>query len=400
VTADFAVRRLETDDLDQYFDVRSQAFGLPGSARDEWKEHAAGAPGVVGFGGFRSGRLLGALRVIPGGQFVHGRSVPMGGIAGVVVRPEARGEGVARSLLAHAIGWMRERGIAVSSLHPASTRAYRSAGWELAGRAGWSTLPTRSLSGIRGDAAGPVEPLDPTGGREVQACYAAYAPSVPGAVDRSPGFWWLHKIGGRRDGAFLYGVRTDGALSGYIAYTQTQDEGAWGYSLRVDDVVAHDRASAVALWRFVGGHSMQVERVSVPTAALPALSLVLDEQDPVTDLENHWMHRIVDVPDAIAARGYPVGLAGSVVARITDPLAPTTAPVWRVCVADGNGAVEPAGDEHAEITVDVGALSALAIGGTTVGLLRHAGRIDGDAGAMARLGGLLQTPTPIITDEF
>ena len=131
----FAVRGIEPEDLDQYFDVRAQAFGLPAGDRARWRDFMSGAPETAGFGAFDGRRLLGALRVIPGGQFVQGRSVPMGGIAGVVVRPEARGAGVARTLLAEAVAWMRANGIAVSSLHPASTRAYRSAGWELAGRA-------------------------------------------------------------------------------------------------------------------------------------------------------------------------------------------------------------------------------------------------------------------------
>src|SRR5205814_790111 len=110
----FDIRGIEIDDLDQYFDVRSQSFGVAATERDEWKQFMATAPDIAGFGAFRGGRLLGALGVIPGGQFVLGRSVPMGGIAAVVVRPEARAAGVARALLGTAIGWMRDADIAVS----------------------------------------------------------------------------------------------------------------------------------------------------------------------------------------------------------------------------------------------------------------------------------------------
>ena len=396
----FDVRPVEGDDFEQYFDVRSQSFGVSRADHDTWMELIAATPEVVSFGAFRGGRLLGALRVIPAGQFVHGRSVPMGGIAAVVVRPEARGIGVAKTLLGEAITWMRDSGIAVSSLHPASTRAYRSAGWELAGRAGWLRTPTRSFGTIRGDAGGTVEQLDPTGSAEVRACYATYAPSVPAAVDRSDPFWVLHERGGREDGAFLYGVRTDGVLTGYVAYTQMSDPRSWTYDLRIDDVVAHDRASAVALWRFIGGHSMQVEQVQVPVSALPALSLLLDEQDASIHLENHWMHRIVDVPGAVGARGFPVGVAGTVTVLVTDPLTPGAASAWRISVDDRVGSATPADDGAVEVTLDVGALSALAIGGTTVGLLRNAGRLVGDDDAVARLGGLFQTPAPAITDDF
>jgi predicted acetyltransferase len=400
VSAEFEVRPVEGDDFEQYFDVRSQSFGVSRADHDSWMELVAATPEVVSFGAYRSGVLLGALRVIPAGQFVHGRSVPMGGIAAVVVRPEARGTGVAKTLLAEAITWMRDSGIAVSALHPASTRAYRSAGWEIAGRAGWLRMPTRSFGSIRGDAAGTLERIDPTGSPEVRACYAAYAPSVPAAVDRSEPFWVLHERGGREDGAFLYGVRTDGALTGYVAYTQSSDPGSWTYDLRIDDVVAHDRASAIALLRFIGGHSMQVEEVQLPIGALPAVSLLLDEQDASIHLENHWMHRIVDVPGAVANRGFPVGVAGGVTVLVTDPLTPGAGSAWRISVEEGAGMATPADDGGVEVTLDIGALSALAIGGTTTGLLRNASRLTGDDDAVARLGGLFQTPTPVISDEF
>ena len=66
----------------------------------------------------------------------------------------------------------------------------------------------------------------------------------------------------------------------------------------------------------------------------------------------------------------------------------------------GNGSAVPAEDGTVEVTLDIGALSALAVGGTTTGLLRNAGRVSGEDEAVARLGGLLQAPTPFITDEF
>jgi predicted acetyltransferase len=398
-TTAFDVRAVEADDLDQYFEVRSQSFGVATTERDEWKEFMTTAPDIAGFGAFRGGLLLGALRVIPGGQFVLGRAVPMGGIAAVVVRPEARGAGIARALLQAAIGWMRDTGLAVSSLHPASTRAYRSAGWEIAGQAGWVSVPTRSFSAIRGDAAGPVVRLDATGtdAAEMRSCYAAVAPAIHGAVDRSPSFWALHERGAAHDGAFAYGVRGLDGLTGYVAYTQTPGE-SWGYSIRVDDFVAQDRATALALWRFIGGHSMQVERVTVHLSALPLLLHLLDEQDAVVHLENRWMHRIVDVPRALAARGYPAGLEASVDVLVTDPVLADTA--WTISVADGTGEASPTTPTDATLRLDIGAFSALSIGGTTVGVLRSAGRLQGPDDAAARLASILGAPAPTMTDDF
>jgi predicted acetyltransferase len=295
---------------------------------------------------------------------------------------------------------MGEAGMAVSSLHPASTRAYRSAGWEIAGPAGWVSVSTRSFSGLRGDAAGPVERLDETGAdaAAIRACYAAGASAIHGAIDRSPSFWSLHDRGASSDGTFAYGVRRGDDLTGYVAYTQTPDAASWGYALRVDDFVALDRPTAVALWRFVGGHSMQVERVTVHLTALPLLLLLLDEQDAVTHLENRWMHRIVDVPGAIGARGYPPGLEATVDVVVTDPMLGEQG--WTLTVSDGTGTAARVAPAAAAVRVDIGGLSALSIGGTTVGLLRTADRLEGPNEAVDRLAAILSAPTPTMTDDF
>jgi predicted acetyltransferase len=52
------------------------------------------------------------------------------------------------------------------------------------------------------------------------------------------------------------------------------------------------------------------------------------------------------------------------------------------------------------VRCDVGALSALLVGGASVGELVTAGRLGGEAGDLARLGALAAAPTPWITDDF
>jgi len=221
---------------------------------------------------------------------------------------------------------------------------------------------------------------------------------VHGAVDRSPSFWWLHEHGDTQDGAFVYGVRTGDGLSGYVAYTQTPDARSWGYTLRVDDAAALDRETAIALWRFIGGHSMQVERTTLHLSTLPGLLFLLDEQDATLDLENRWMHRIVDLPAAIAARGLPAGLTASVDIGVSDPVG--TDQTWTLSAAEGVGSATPTATGDPEVRTDIGALSALSIGGATVGLLRAAGRIDGREDALRRLASILAAPTPVMTDDF
>lgn len=392
------VRLLSADDLDEYFDVRVQAFGMAGGETERaiWRVFIDAGAGPI-FGAY-DGRLLGALRVLPAGQHLAGRRVGMGGIAGVVVRPEARGRGVARALLTEALEWMRHEGVAVSSLHPASTRVYRSGGWEIAGEAGHVAIPTRSLAAIRAGDDGAVERLGPGDRAELESVYAAWAPSVHGTLDRTGGFWGMHAAWSAMDGTFTYGVRHDGVLTGYVTYEQLPREG-WGYALRVEDVVAPDSATAAALWRFLGAHAMQVERIEVPIVALAELLLLLDEQDDVPVRANRWMHRVVDLPRFMAERGFGPG-DHAVVVRLADPWAGGVGGTWALTSRDGVGAATPTGGDGSLVSTDVGAFSALTIGGFTVGDLVAGGRLTGPSEARAALAAMFATPAPRISDDF
>ncbi|MEP6626183.1 MAG: GNAT family N-acetyltransferase, partial [Acidimicrobiia bacterium] len=184
-------RAVTLPELGEFFELRSQSFSLPYSDRDDWLHRIEADVDAACIGTFDGDRLLAALRVLPGGQWWLRRSLPMGGIAAVVVRPEARGRGVARSLLHGALDWMRTAGIAVSALHPASTRVYRSSGWELAGREGILRVPTRSAAAIRVGADLAVDRLTLDDLAAMRACYADVALRTHGALDRSSSYWHL-----------------------------------------------------------------------------------------------------------------------------------------------------------------------------------------------------------------
>ena len=395
--SELTTRRLTTEDLAQFVEVRVQAFGISKADREAWIARVDADADAASFGTFDDATLLGALRVLPGAQWWLGRSVPMGGIAAVVVRPEARGRGVARSLLFTALEWMRDNGIAVSALHPASTRVYRSAGWELAGIQGMYRLPTRSAAGVRRGDDRVVERLGEADRIRVRACYDTVGEHTHGWVDRSPSFWLLRELGLDAEGAFTYGVRDANGIRGYVRYRQIPTEG-WWYRIVVDECVATDLDTAASLWRFLGGHAMQVRELEISAPCVEQLMLLLDEQEITPTAENRWMTRIVDLEAAIAARGFAATSGGAVRVRVTDPWPHGASGDWEIEVADGIGRALPAADP--EVTIDIGALSALGIGRYSADALVMAGRITGSPHAIAQLGALLSAPAPQLTDDF
>ena len=93
---DIEIRVPTAEDMNEIFDVRAQAFAVEESDRERWTELVDPAGMLAAFLGTK---VVGALNIIDLGQWFGGRSVPMGGVATVVVRPEHRGEGVGARLL-------------------------------------------------------------------------------------------------------------------------------------------------------------------------------------------------------------------------------------------------------------------------------------------------------------
>ena len=191
-------------------------------------------------------------------------------------------------------------------------------------------------------------------------------------------------------------------VSGYVRYRQVPGSG-WGYRIAVDDFMAEDQPTAIALWRYLGAHSMQAEHVEVPHACIDPLVLLLDEQDLKVLTTNRWMTRIVDLAAAIEQRPYPAGWRGSFSLIVDDPWPAGITGSWTVAIADGAGTAvrrEDGADPPDGIALDVGALSALMIGRFSASTLRTAGRIRGTDAAVDTIDEVLRAPMPQLNDDF
>ncbi|HEX7994789.1 MAG TPA: GNAT family N-acetyltransferase, partial [Streptosporangiaceae bacterium] len=138
------------DDLDAELDLRHRSFGpMSSDARAYWRAELGDCVRTGRqFGVWDDGRLLGAARYYDMRQYWHGRAVPMAGVGGVKVAPEARGRGVGRALMSALLTTIADQDFALSVLYPATAQIYRSLGWELAGGNYRAEMPGRSLGSL------------------------------------------------------------------------------------------------------------------------------------------------------------------------------------------------------------------------------------------------------------
>ncbi|MFC5287082.1 enhanced intracellular survival protein Eis [Actinokineospora guangxiensis] len=236
--------------------------------------------------------VVGALRAWDYRQFFGGRAVPCGGVASVVVLPHVGGQGVARDLLRASVRMMREAGQPVSALYPTVPAVYQRHGWEQVGALERLPVPIDVLTRLR-----PELPVRPAAESDLPALHAAYlrtAARVDGMLDRcGPAF----TLGDVLDLDFVHVVEGRTGLRGYLTADRRSD------ALVVHDVIADDATTATALLASLGSWSSVAAEVTLRLID-PAVELLLARTATAIDV-HPWMLRVVDLPAAVAARGWP-----------------------------------------------------------------------------------------------
>ncbi len=358
------VRDLTADDLDAAFDLRTRAFGAPDDRfRDRWYDLqprllASRRLLVVQL----DGRLVAYARLLPMRQWWGGRTLPMAGIAGVVVAPEQRGRGVGSLLMRAVLARAVEVGDAVSVLYPATLPVYRRLGWEVAGAQHRVSVDTALLRRL--------------GGRDV-AVRPATADHAEAIVGIGRAVHARTAVSGPLDHA---GDDVTEALSDPDVFTYLADDGYVMYGWHDDDLLVHEltagsEQTARALWSVVGSGSSVARTVHAYVAPRDPLHLLLGEGVRVGVEQVRWMLRVLDIRAAVAGRGFPSVVSGRAGLVVDDPLVPRNAGSWSLRVGGASGEAVPT-DDDGGLRVGANGL-ALLFSGLSTTTLRTAGLATG-----------------------
>jgi len=382
------VRPYQADDDTDLYELSRLAFGgprEPAGPGDYWSAQF----GFTGLVADHDGGLVGCVKVREYGQYFGGRSVPMGGLANVAVHPHARGHGVANALLDAALPHMRERGQVVSALFPSAPALYRGRGWEQVGDYQYVTLRVEALAMLPKPATRPV--LRRAAEEDMPAVLDAYhdlASTVDGMLDRSSASF-------RPEMAFEFDLvdivpGQDGSVLGYVLADRPE-----GQKIVCHDLVARDRETALGLLANLGRWTGIVNEVSLRIVD-PAWWQLLVNQPVNHEVDNHpWMLRVVDLPAAVAARGWPLAehlTSFTIDLDVTDEHAPWNSGRHRVVVDGGKVTCEPGGTGAVRLLAR--ALGPWYAGSADTAMLRRAGLLDADPADARLLDVLTGAPHP------
>lgn len=395
------IRALTENEEEPAHRLRSQAFGVKHEPLDPDRPRRDPDRDPL-LGAWDGARLVAAGHAGAVGQWFGGCSVPMGAVGGVATVPDARGSGAGRLLMAALVDEMRQRGLAVSTLYPATTAFYRALGWEVAGTRRDRVAPARTLSAVTPLEAVGVRPARSDELDAIRAVYDAAAPTHTGWMDRDDRYWELRRWRHERDDGphrLVYVAERDDDVVGYVTYHHTEDDPRF-YGLSVTDLVAPDADVLTALLRLLGSNRSVTDRVTFRGVDERALLLTLPQQDlaPTGD-EWAWMLRVLDAPAALAVRGYPPSVSARVEIEIHDEHVGDHAGRWVLEVDDGAGRLSRGGAGRVE--TDIGALSSLYTGWASPWDLARTGRLAAtDPRDLAALTAVFAGPDPWLPDFF
>lgn len=388
------VRPYRDGDDEALYRLGRLAFGGPKEPVPErlWSN----SPGWYGFVAEDGGQPIGCLKVREYAQFFGGRAVPMGGVASVAVDPYARGRGVATALLDTALPAMRERGDVISALFPSVPPLYRARGWEQTGNYERVGLRPELFAMLPKPASPPR--LRRAEKADLPALHAAYldlASTVDGLLDRATAAFQLERV--LEIDIVEIADGPDGSMRGYLSADRPDDEKLITY-----DLVAADGETALGLLANLGRWTGIMTEISLRIID-PAWWQLLTTLPVVHDVNNHpWMLRVVDLPAAVAARGWPAAThlrPFTVDLDVVDEHAPWQAGRHRLVVDDGKVTCEPGGT--GAVRMSARALGPWYAGSADSAMLRRAGLLEGDAADACLLDLLTGAPHPVrMADAF
>ncbi|MCO5202445.1 MAG: GNAT family N-acetyltransferase [Chloroflexi bacterium] len=342
---------------------------------------------------FDHGQIVGTAGIFSYEMTVPGEvSVPTAGVTMVSVKPTHRRRGILSGLMRRQLSEVRARGEAVAILWASESVIYGRFGYGVAMQQELLRIP-HEYRGLRDDsvlAPGRVRLITQDEARvALPQAHGGMRLLTPGAVGRSEKWWEVrifrdhpdHRGGFGSNNYLVY--EEDGVVRGYLVYRRKGDFQDWipaGTVLVTECFSEHVRAYA-GLWRYVLGLDL-VKTVEYGNAGMDEPLLWMLEDARRTErkrLDGIWL-RIVDIEKALSARHY--GGEGRIVFEVRDNFLNGTGGRFEL-EASPEGGVCRRTDTAPELVLGPEELANLYLGGGSAGGLARAGRIQGDARALA-----------------
>ncbi len=369
-------RPLTRDDFDQSMALSREAFGHlpPGATPPAAADFPR--PGYHAFGTFDDDHLVARLVTREYHSWFGGSTVPTGGIAGVAVAAERRGEKLLDDLFRVALDdGFRERGEVVSTLFPTAPGIYRKFGYELVASYDEVEVPSSALARIRASDRVRTRRATPADFDAVREIYDVWAAAQNGPLTRrGPSFptdaeGFIEAFTG-----VTLAIDDADEVVGFASWQRGSGSGE-SSTLEVSDLLALNADAYRALWRVLASFGSVVGQVRVCTSGDDVARLSLPSAHWNVVARSPYMLRVHDVPGAFAARTGRWTARRRSPSRTTTSGPPTGAGNWRS--SRGRPTCTPTEEPKDGLVLTPSGLALAWAGAQTCANLRMAGHLSG-----------------------
>jgi predicted acetyltransferase len=405
---DVSVRLITEDEFDAVYDCALTTFGVPASDEDradtrEWIELDRTFAAFDGDMVAATAGIVSLPLMVPGGSVV-----PTAAVTLVTTAPTHRRQGLMSATMRAMLDQAVERQEPVATLWASESKIYGRFGFGAANTATEAEIAMHHTA-LRPDAptaSGVVRVLDSArAAQTIPEVYERATAGIPGTLIRRTEDWrqLFKDVGAARNGktTMRYAVyEQDGLGLGFVRYRNTEnwkDMNAEG-EVEIFEFHASSADAYAALWRFISSLDLMATIKIHADRHHSRIATLL--QNPrrlrATIGESMWV-RILDPVGALGARRY--GAPGEVVIEIEDAMG-YAAGRFALSGDQTTATVTKVGSEP-DVVLSAESIGAAYLGAARLSELAWAGRVTGDASAIAVLDAMMGWPVePYCTVHF
>lgn len=378
----FEFRPLVVDDMEQFIDLRSAAYGPVADREMAARVLTTRLP--YSLGAFKDGRLRCVSVMLPLSSYLGGRRVTFGGLSGVATSPESRRGGLVAQSLRRWFADLRERRLGWSAEHPFDPTFYARLGYQTILNGHTLEIPHADLR----TSAGPrrfdeleAEPLKVDSAPRLAEIYERFAPRYSFMLTRDDGVkdHWESSFQRPWEATPRFAFAMEDA---YVIYTTEDDPDQPGRSkMEVRDFAYTTPAGRQRLFALLARFEGQITTVRLHLP--PGDSVALDRVAYCSAQAPELQVRIVDLASALGVLHWPQ--ASRTVLSVVDADCPWNDGTFEIETGPEGAAVSPTTSAMPGATLGIAALAALVTGAATPETLVADGRAEGSVAELRPL---------------
>ncbi len=356
------IQQLSGSQIDDYIIESAVSFSL-GKQTLGYQHNAQDAKRNIVWGAIENNQVLAGLMQYDLHCYIDQKRIKLLGIGGVITKPEARLQGIARTLLVSVLCSGRENGFLLSGLIPFNHEFYRKLGYELCYA---QQIYTFDLGKI-GDVPAPynVKRLaDQPSLEEMLALYRVFIQKQNLAIERTtdswPGFERILEGTAADNCVYKYGIYDNSEkMEAYVVFAYQEKPEGKTMCIREAAWISPD-----AFWRLLGflktfyPHYLSA---SIPLPEDVRIDMLLPDAYSCKVFRKYrYMVRILNVKKTLECVNAPEG-HGQLLMKVHDVILPENAGVYKL-TWDGGMVTAEHTSENADLEMNITTLAQLVTG--------------------------------------